>query len=135
MRHPIDPEAPHVACDALGRLLVQGLLSRAECIDALARAARATEGDARGFRTRLAWDLLQAARFWARARRWARVRVAEALEPGLARRAPRRVLLAAARQADRAGALTADEREAIALAAVRRRLRGGAPAWQGRGWR
>jgi hypothetical protein len=135
MQHPMDPEAPHRACDALGRLLAQGLLSRAECLDALSHAARATEGDRRGFRTRLGWDLLDAARGWRRARRWAAERVEAALEPGLDARAARSVLLAAARRADRGGALTEEEREAIALAAVRRRLRGGVPAWTGRGRR
>lgn len=131
MQHPIDPEAPHRACDGLARLLAQGMLTRAECMDALARAAARTEGDPRGFRTRLAWDLHLAWHHWRRVRRAALDRVEAALAPALDRRAPRRVLLAVARRADAAGALTADEREAVALEAVRARLRP-APPWMGK---
>ena len=128
-----DERAPERACGPLGRLLAQGLLSRAECAEALGRAASRLPGDPRGRRTRLVWDLLTAARWWRLARDEAAERIEAALDhllaPGLDRRAPRRVLLDAARRADRRAAFTADEREAIALAAVRRRLRGGETRW------
>ncbi len=122
-RHGSDPEAPFRACDTLGRLLAQGMLLRAECAAALDRAAAAA-GDRRGCRTRLLHSLLLHAGFWQRERAAAAMRIDAALAPGLEARAPRRVLLAAARAADPEGALTPDEREAIALAAARRVLRG-----------
>lgn len=128
MQHPADPPGPHRATGALARLIAQRLLTGTECMDALGHAARRTEADPRGFRTRLAWDLRIAYRYWRRARRVAMARVEAALAPALDRRAPRRALLAAARRADPERALTEDEREAMALEAVRERLRP-SPGW------
>ena len=112
-RHPLDPEAPHRAAPLLGRLVAQGLLDRAEALDALLHASAPPGLSRSGLQARLTHALDDAARAHARRRAGTERAVRRALAAPLAARAPREGLYAAADAADPDHHLLTRERRAL----------------------
>ena len=112
-RHPLDPEAPHRAAPLFGRLVAQGLLARAEALDALLRTPAPPELSRSGLQARLTHALDDATRAHARRRAGTERALRRALAVPLAARAPREALFAAADAADPEGDLLPRERRAV----------------------
>ena len=123
--HRLDPPTQHRAAMLAGGLAARGLVDGPPLLDAIRRAAwQAAPGcDRRGLAMRLAHCYADARAATLDARAQARRRVAHALAPLLAGRAPGAALLAAADGADAEAALSPDERRAEAAEAIRRYLR------------
>jgi hypothetical protein len=121
----LDPPAQLRAASIAGRLAAAGLVEGPPLLAAIRRAAHqaAPMVDRHGLAMRLAHRFADAHHAALLARAAARRRIAFALAPLLAARAPGPALLEAAREADPDSALTPRERREEAEAAIRRHLR------------
>ncbi len=120
----IDPPTQHRAASLAGTLAAEGRIDGAEVLAAIQHAGRAAApgADAAGLCMRLAHRFHDARRAAARARWQARARIAWALAPLLAARAPGEALIAAADAADPAQALSQAERRHEVETAILRTL-------------
>ena len=121
-RLPFDPIASHRAAPFLARLVACGLLGRAEALAALLHAAAPVQVSASGRHARIIHAIDDVTTSAPTKRAHAAAAARAALRPLIEAGAPRRTLLATARNAA-SPALTAREIESLTIEAISRHLR------------